>query len=189
MADQIADFVDQIMSAAVDLSGDAARDQAPYYRFGEKWFETNEERPRQVRWQKLEFTTTPSQNITGSLGTFSQTLQCSIWGNDVDECLEDFQLITKAINKIKSSNVTGLNQTPIIQQGSSGFWADISARTVYGEKLYFNYDVSLSLPTTPVSYSLITSASITVSASLEVSGNISGSYQLGKAYTVTTASY
>jgi len=197
MGDRLRDFIDEVHLEMVSISGDSGRNQSPFYVFGEKVFDTNEGVPLQVRWRKTTWEALPpeqkqSVNISGSVATFVQAVECSIWGTDYDQTVDEFNLIAKAIDQIKGSaqNVTGLNQEGFYQNQVSGEWFDASAHDTKGERLTFAYAVKLNMPETLADLVLVTSASIEVSGALaDSSGSLSGSFLLAHEFTVTSASY
>lgn len=190
MAGQINSIIDTIMSAAVTISGDTTKNQAPYYSYGFKSFSTNEQQLPQVRWRKGSFNVRKSEQksglhtseifyASGSIATIEQNVECTIWGETEQQVLNEFGLICQAIRFIKGTNPENISQ-PGLQEIIDGEWIETSAHTTQGEMLSFNYLVKINIAERTGEYTTIYSASnqITGSLAIEVEG-----------WTIPTGSY
>jgi hypothetical protein len=192
---QIETLFSDIISASLNYANDGGsrRTSEEYYKYGQKYFHTNEGQPPQIRVRPTSFNLkTPEKigtnTVTGSLSSIYQNVEITIWGQDEDQCFSELSLLTAGINYIKGTlNSEVISQPPAVEV-INGEWSNTSNHLNKGEMLNLNYRVKINLKE-PSGYSilaLINSASITVSGSSAVN---SGSYQGSKYFVFTSSSY
>jgi hypothetical protein len=168
----IRDQIDSIMARVATITGDPNRATSPFYAYGDKTFDTHEGSPPQVRWRKRDFVLGDGEQNTstsGSIATFEQDVQCSVWGNDESQAIDEFNYLMMAIRSVTGSQ---LSQAPIVD--IRGEWADTSPKATRGEMLTFDYAVRLNIPERLVGTTLILSASGYITGSASLSGSMSG---------------
>lgn len=196
MSGQIETLCNQILSGADAIAGNIDRTSKPYYAYGQRFFQTNEGTPPQIRIRPTSFTTTQREKLssygtTGSQLTINQNIEVSIWGSTEQEVLNELSLFTKGIDRIKgTTNSEGINQ-PCVFETIDGEWVDTSSKNSQGEMMLLNYIVKINLfePSGVFQTALVNTASIELSQSTPQSGSISGSYEYINTFTYTSGSY
>ena len=191
MSGPIQRLFDQIFSASNNLNSTPNRSSEPYYKYGQKYFNTFEANPPQIRLKPTSGIITrkeknPTSTVSASLGTLEQDVEISIWGNTEDEVFQELAYLVDGIEYIRGTrNNESISQPSIFETSTQ--WVDTSAFNSYGEMLLLNYKVKLNIKN-PVSvdFALATSASIQISGS---SYSNSGSYQGTRAYMFLSNSY
>jgi hypothetical protein len=196
MSGPIENVANQILSGVATISGDSNRRTAPYYRYGQKWFQTQEGKPPQVRIQVGQAslsaplvrggTTTydSTVNLSGSIGTINQDLEFTIWGNDEAEVLQEFNYLCQGINLIKANNPENVGQPGLQENLSNISWVDTSARDIKGEMISFTYPVNINIPERSTQTKVISSSLNYVSQS---SAWLSSSYEGSKHFLLTSS--
>lgn len=150
------DTIDRLHEIIAGLADEPRYAQAPYYRYGGEWFETNEGLPPQVRWMPLTLSleqraqlsvqeiTDPNQPL-GSIATLVQVVRGKVWGKDESEVLAHFRLILLAIEcMMGKDNPDGISQFGYI--GTTGEWDQITDRTIHGRSITFEWTLRNNIP-------------------------------------------
>jgi hypothetical protein len=192
MAGPIENLWNQILSASNNFSGSPNRSTSPYYRYGQKWFDTNEENPPQIRIRPTSGIINrkekiASSGVSGSLGTLQQSIEIKIWGQDEQEVFQELGYLIKGIDYVRGTkNNQSISQPSIIETSTD--WANTSARNSFGEMMLLNYEVKINIddPTLATNFALVTTASVALSGS---SYENSSSYQGTRSYLFLSNSY
>lgn len=171
----IKDVIQAVMDEVVVVSGDTGRNQAPYFRYGHRWYATNEGRPPQVRWRATSFATLRSNCPKDPFepASLDFVVEGLIWGSDEQECIDHYACIAKAIQNVgKSKAIMPAAQPPIIAgdqaPGITGEFQNVQDRAADGCLLSLEWMVSIPL-TVPAYFTgsrLVTTASFGVTSSI-----------------------
>lgn len=150
------DTIDRLHEIIAGLADDSRFGEAPYYRYGEKWFDTNEGLPPQVRWMPISLSleqraqlavqevTDPCQPL-GSIATLVQVVRGKVWGKNESEVLAHFRLILLAIEcMMGKDNPDGISQFGYI--GVTGQWDQITDLNIHGRSITFEWTLRNNIP-------------------------------------------
>jgi hypothetical protein len=195
----VENLCNQFMSGVATITGDSNRATFPYYRYGYKFYSTNESTPPQIRIKKtLAAASEPmirggipsydsTTNLSGSIGTWDVDLEISVWARDEEELFNEIKYFGQAINLVKQNNVEGITQPPIQETFRNLTFIDVSSHDDLGELATFNYTVKVNIAERNTDIKLISSSLNYISQSSSLSGSLSGSIEGSKYFVITSS--
>lgn len=171
----IGSLIQDIHNQLSASSGDSSRASAPYFRYGNDTYDTNEGSPPQVRWRKLGGRlslpqkgggkATDDVTSSGSIATFQQDVECRVWGSTETEAINEFIALTQAMERSRTASSQGITQ-PSVVDNVEFQWLEVEGdRGVRGHALEFQYSLLINVPRTPVSMSTLLTASVAFTGS------------------------
>ena len=142
-------YWNKVLQTAADLSNNSHWATKPFYKYGPRWFSTNEGRAPQVRVKPTGFNNLVNAdrqtrlNTPGSVTTTLQNFDITIWGRTEQECTYIYTTLVAAIEKCRF-NAEHYEYFHTNVQEMAGDWGDNEDVVNSGYLFQFTYSIKYS---------------------------------------------